>query len=298
MVLAIHEVSALVPLILKCCGLLNVPFVIVNMALLHPKQTSGFRGYVWRWVLRRVEQIVSLASPQLANLEKMYELKRSVLSFTPMPVDAAFFQKAVSIKEERFCLAVGTNDGKDFETLVSALPLGERLIVVTDSLNAEKVRRHRCFGAGIEVYEAMQMAELRVLYQKAAVLIVPLIESKHGSGHTVFVEGQALGKIVIVSGVTNMTDYVEDRINAISVRVGDVASMRRAIEEVLNKPGQFEPMRRAAKALAKEHFSVRRYGEKLESVIQKAAGDLAKRCSGENEMGEFKRRKTSDECVS
>lgn len=228
--------------------------------------------------------VLSLASVQMGRLAEVFGLPQSRQSFVPMPVDSGFFGGPAasglmgqegptglpgkSGREKRFCLAVGTNDGKDFGTLVDALPLGERLVVVTDRFNALKIRTHPLFGSGIEVLEAVPMVELRRLYLSARVVVIPLCETPHGSGHTVFVECQALGKLTIVSGVANMRDYVRDGENAIRVDAGDVAGLRGMLEAALNHPERFEKLRERALREVGIRFGALNFAGELERLLK------------------------------
>lgn len=267
---AVHEVSALVLLMTRFIGLARAPLLILNFALLHPRQTKGVRASIWRLALRNADRVVSLAANQMERLRDAHGVAAERAGFLRMPVDALFFEDVDGGEEERLCVAVGTNDGKDFETLVAALPLGERLVVVTDGMNAQKIRAHPFYGSGIDVQEAVPMVELRKWYQRAAVVVIPLAETPHGSGHTVFVEAQAMGKVVIVSGAENMRDYAEDGWNAVVVRPGDALAMRRALQSVLNEPQRYLQMRRRARQWARMRFSVERFAQGLERMLRKA----------------------------
>jgi glycosyltransferase involved in cell wall biosynthesis len=158
---------------------------------------------------------------------------------------------------------VGTNDGKDFETLLEALPLGESLVIVTDGFNAAKIRAHRCFGTGIQVREAVPAVELRELYRQAKLVVIPLADTAHGSGHTVLMENMALGKILIVSASRSMRGYLEDGVNAISVPVGNAGALRMALQSVLTHPERFQAIRERAALDARERFKAVDFARRL-----------------------------------
>jgi glycosyltransferase involved in cell wall biosynthesis len=195
-----------------------------------------------------------------------------------MAVEPGFLGTADAHTEKNFVLAVGTNDGKDFETLLEALPLGVRLIVVTDSFNARKVRNHPCFGGLIEVMEAVPAKVLRELYREAAVVVIPLADTTHGSGHTVLLETMAMGKVVIVSRARCMRNYVREGRTALSVPVGDARAMRAAIEETLLHPERFTKMRERAAAQVRSTFEIREFARGLDGILKELA---ARRSTGE-----------------
>ncbi len=267
-IVAVHEISALLLLAIRALGWRRTPLVLLNLGLLHPKNCTGYRLWIWRWLLPRADRVVSMVEANGAELTRVFgvEAKRTV--FLPMAVDSDFLGRACAEAEEDFVLAVGTNDGKDFETLLEALPLGRRLVVVTDPYNAQKVRRHWCFGGSVEVLEAVSAESLRELYRKAAAIVIPLADTPHGSGHTVLLETMAMGKIVIVTASRSMRDYINPGGTVLSVPVGSVSALRGALEEALQQSERFREMRERAAAQVRSKFDVRHFGAGLDRIIK------------------------------
>ena len=297
---AVHEISALGSLILKRLGLMRIPIILINFGLTHSRQVQGLKRLIWKWALGSASCVISLASAQTQNVERFFGVPAARQRLFLMPVDIDFIEKingqrndcpsglaAQIIRGGNFWIAVGTNDGKDFETLLDAWPLGERLVIVTDAYNARLIKKHRCFGHGIEVYESVPMPELCRLYKAAKVVVIPLKDSSHGSGHTVLVENMALGNLLVVSASKSMADYVLDGVNAFSVPVGDVQRLREVIEGIVCEPERFEGVRFEAANHARANFSATRFGTLLLGLI----GELesknadARIGSGSLEMG-------------
>ena len=267
-IVAVHEISALLLLVVRALGWDGAPLVLLNLGLLHPKNCSGYRLWIWRCLLRKAAGVVSLVEANGAELTRLFGVEASRTKFLPMSVDSDFLGRASAESEESFVLAVGTNDGKDFETLLEALPLGVRLLVVTDPYNARKVRNHPCFGGGVEVLEAVSAESLRELYRKSAVVVIPLADTPHGSGHTVLLETMSMGKIVVVSASRAMRDYIEPGGTVLAVPVGDATALRAALEEVLQHPERFTEMREHAAAQVRSKFDIRCFGTGLDRIIK------------------------------
>lgn len=281
-IIAVHEISALLLLLARGVGRRGAPVVVLNLGLLHPKNCSGYRHWIWRWLLRKADGVVSLVEAHGAELTRLFGVKTSRAMFLPMAVDPDFLGRADANLEKNFVLAVGTNDGKDFETLLTALPLGVRLVVVTDPYNARKVRNHPCFGGTIELIEAVPAERLRELYKSAAVVVIPLADTPHGSGHTVLLETMSMGKIVVVSAARCMRDYISGEGTALTVPVGDVAAMRAALQETLQHPQRFSEMRERAAAQVRSTFDIRQFGEGLDRIIKELAAGRSGVIAGDN----------------
>jgi glycosyltransferase involved in cell wall biosynthesis len=281
-IVAVHEISALLLLFVRALGWGSAPVVVLDLALLHPKNCTGYRRWIWRWLLPQAGRVVSLVSANRAELTRIFGVQPARTVFLPMSIDSRFLGKAAAALEKNFVLAVGTNDGKDFETLLEALPLGTRLVVVTDSYNAGKVKSHWCFGAQVEVLEAVPAKELRELYREAAVVVVPLSDTPHGSGHTVLLETMAMGKVVVVSRARCMRDYISDDRAVLSVPVGNAAALREVLEEVLSYPERFCEMRERAAAQVRSTFEITRFAQGLDRILRELTEENACRAPGDH----------------
>lgn len=298
-IVGVHEISLVFLLLLRVIGIRRGKVILMNLGLLHPKHQSGLRKLVWRVLLNRSDSVISLVEAQNHELKRLFGVPAERLHFIPMLVDSRFYEPVDAWEEERFCLAVGTNDGKDFETLLSALPLGERLVIVTDSYNAEKIKKHRCYGAAVEVYENVPALDLRSLYRRAAVLVIPLSDTSHGSGHSVLLEGMALGKLVIVSATRSMVGYVRDGQNALLVSPGDVKGLRETLVRVLERPEEYASLRKGAALDARNRFDSDEFAKCLQKIVRGLrASEEKPAVRGESGAGNQKREGVNNASLS
>ena len=266
-IIAVHEITALLYLLGRALGCKGPPVVVLDLAVVHPKNLSGYRFWIWRWLLPKADRIVSLVAANCSELHERFGVDPRRSRHVPMAVDIRFSESASVECEQDFVLSVGTNDGKDFETLMEALPLGVRLIVVTDAYNASKIKDHPFYGASVEVKEAVSAVALRDLYLTAAVVVIPLADTPHGSGHTVLLETMSMGKIVVVSDARSMRDYIHCDGAVFKVPVGDSAALRAAIQETLRHPERFSAMREQAARQVRCKFDVRQFARRLDRII-------------------------------
>lgn len=274
-IVATHEASALPVLLLKCLGLLRTPVVVMNVALLHPKQCVGLRKWLWKQGLPCAEAIVSYASAQLEWLMTEFSLNHNRLFFIPLGVDTRFFAPVTSptkAVEERqgFCLSVGTNDGKDYRALIKALPDGIKLIIVTDHYNKKIINKYLNGRTDIDVRHDIPIDHLRTLYQEASLQIIPLLNTRFSSGQTVLLENMALGKAVVVSRTAATSDYVEDGVTALVIEANDVETLRQRVAEVFKDPQRREQIGAQASEKVRSCFSSERFSQELISVVEHA----------------------------
>lgn len=275
-VFSIHEVSALFCLYLRLAGVLGVPVVVLNFGLLHPKNLRGIRKRIWRIGLSASSRVVSLVSRQVSALVECLGVPENIQHHVALGVDVPFMRahnrghergEENSSPKTRFILAVGTNEGKDYETLLEALPLGERLVVVTDNYNARLISAHRCFGLGVEVLTRVPYQKLLSLYRDAELVVIPLHDRLYGSGHTVFLETLSLGKKILVSASSGMVGYANGGVNCVTVPVGDVGGLRRGLQWMLDHPLEAGLLARTGWVQANAEFLSQRFAELFARIL-------------------------------
>lgn len=269
-VVSTTDAPALPVLMLKAVGLIRRPVVVISVALLDAKNASGLRHALWARCLRNADALIVYATDQAAAIPARFDPGPARVVFVPFGVDTCYFLPGDEIQGptgEQFVLSVGTNAGKDFGTLVRAMPPGTPLLVVTDQANADIISAADSGPGGVTVDQAVPIARLRELYRAATVLVVPLHEVPFSSGQTVLLENMALGKAVIVSDVSGVRDYVEPGRTATVVPPGDVPSLRRAIDEALDLPARRGRIGCAAAESVRRQFSARHFAARLSGVI-------------------------------
>jgi len=238
-IFAINEAAALPPLILKRLGLLQTPIIVFNTALMHPRNRSGLRKKMWDWTLRAAEAVVSQTKMELDTVWREFGLEKDRQHLMHMLVDMDFMKPEPGVPLGDYCLSVGTNEAKDFPTLMKAFPKNEKLIIVTDAYNAAIVEQAREPGMPVEVLQAIPITRIKRMYQEAKLTINPLTETPYGSGHTVVLENMVLGKPVIATRVGGMIDYFEEGVSALAYEAGNVEDLRQKIRAYLDDPAKF-----------------------------------------------------------
>ncbi|MBC8125873.1 MAG: glycosyltransferase family 4 protein [Gloeobacteraceae cyanobacterium ES-bin-144] len=269
-IFAVNEASALPVLLLKRLGLLKTPVIVFNCGLMHPRNRIGSRQAAWKWLLPCAEAVVSQTTMEYDSVGEEFGLRKDRQFLIPMLVDVEFFKPEAGVGAGDYCLSAGTNEGRDYPTLLKAFPPEEKLIIVTDPHNAAIVKKHAGSGMRVQVLQAVPISELKALYQNARVMINPLREIEYCSGHTVLLENMALGKPVIISKVSGMRDYLEDGKAAIGVQPGNVDELRQRIRECLDEPERFAAIGTRAAQWVRQ-FSTEEFAKKLVSLAERVS---------------------------
>jgi glycosyltransferase involved in cell wall biosynthesis len=273
-IVATHEASALGVLALRCLGLGRAPVLVVNVGLLRPANTGGWRRRCWAVLLRRARLVLSYGSAQCPLVARVFHLAPDACCFLPFGVDTHFFSPHRDrVGAGTGVIAVGTNEGKDYPTLVRAIAgLEVALAIVTDAWNVATIRD----APGIRVSHDIPIRQLRQMYQAHACCVIPLHAMDYSSGQTVMLENMALAKPVIVSSTPGTRDYITAGETGLLVPPGDVAALRQAIRWVLTQPDAAEAMGQRARARVVAHFSSAVFGVRLAAIIRQVVAGRRK----------------------
>ena len=165
---------------------------------------------------------------------------------------------------------MGTNDGKDFVTLLKAFPSEHRLVIVTDDYNIRIIQEHLDPQAQVELRHDVPIDQLRTLYRQSSVQIIPLLDTKFSSGQTVMLENMALGRTVIVTNTASTRDYIEDGITAVMVPPGDPDALRRTLVEILEDPQHRQQIGARAAEKIRANFSSETFSRNLMALVQQS----------------------------
>jgi glycosyltransferase involved in cell wall biosynthesis len=188
------------------------------------------------------------------------------IRFIPFGVDTSFFAPTAETVSWDV-VSVGTNEGKDFPTLIAALSPSMRCLIVTDTQNQQQVLNTPT-EATVEIDHDVPITRLRTLYASGSCHVVPLRNVPISSGQTVLLENLAMGNAVIVSDTVATRDYVSREV-ATLVPPGDVSAMREALSTVPARPID------AAVEHVREHFTSERFATDLAALcVEIVASDL------------------------
>jgi glycosyltransferase involved in cell wall biosynthesis len=219
-------------------GRRRVPHVLVAHRLTSKKKRALHRrtGY-----LHRFDRIVVLCRKQEDYLRGEVNLPAERVHFVHDKVDTRFWrpESAPLHVGERFVLSVG-RERRDYETLLAAARMmpDTPFLVVCSSPWAR--RRDTSLGSlppNVTVRHSLTWCDLRALYERAAVILVPLLPmTDYAAGVNTVLEAMAMAKPVVVTATPGIADYVAEGETALFVPPSDASALARAIERTFAHP--------------------------------------------------------------
>jgi glycosyltransferase involved in cell wall biosynthesis len=212
----------------------------------------------------------------------------------PYQVDTEFWTTASrDLHPEPLIVAVGS-EGRDYDCLAEAAAGVEgRFVIAAGSHWARRTAEASQLPPNVEYLgKPLSFEDLRELYRRATVLVMPLLELENQSGVTAILEAMSMGLPVIVSANKGQQELVagpivnadgtvsqetagrgpwvlegqrpdNPRANGLYVPVGNPAALRAAIDLILSDPQRGISMGQAGREYAVRYFALERYTERL-----------------------------------
>ena len=106
--------------------------------------------------------------------------------------------------------------------------------------------------------------QMRDVYGKIDVIVSP---SREDSLPIVMTEGMMYGKVCIASDATGTADFIEDGVNGLLCKAGDVESLASKMQWVIDHPEKLADMRKNARKTYEKYFTMEKFAQRLNTVI-------------------------------
>jgi glycosyltransferase involved in cell wall biosynthesis len=121
----------------------------------------------------------------------------------------------------------------------------------------------------------MNRFELRELYARAAVAVVPILQNDYQTGIATILEMMAMGKCVIATKTRGQTDTIVDGETGVYVPPSDPVALRNAIQRMLAAPDEAARMGRNARRFVEENAGLDVFVDRVEEAVKRGHGARA-----------------------
>lgn len=243
-----------------------------HLAVAHNLTTARRRELQRRthW-LERLHRIVVLCRTQEAYLRGEVGLSAERVRFLYDKVDHRFYSPS-DAPPEGYVLSVGQTR-RDYATLFEAIrDLRVRTVVVASSPWTGEDSRLSEIPAEVVVRSGLAYRELRDLYDRASVVVVPLEpDLDFAAGVNGVLEAMAMSRPLVVTATPGIADYVEDAVTARLVPAGDAGALQEAIRELLRHRQAAEQLGANARAMVDGGRNLETYVAELGTIFAEVA---------------------------
>jgi len=262
--LSLSEKAALAPALLDR----RRPHLAVAHNLTTPRRRQLQRATNW---LERLHRIVVLCRTQEAYLRAEVGLPAERVRFIYDKVDHRFYSPS-GAPPEGYVLSVGQTR-RDYPTLLEAVRgMRVRTVIVASSPWTGTDSRLHEIPTEVVVRSRLPYGELRNLYDRASVVVVPLEPGlDFAAGVNAVLEAMAMSRPLVVTSTPGIADYVEDGVTGRLVPAGDATALREAIEELLGDRQGAERLGANGRAVVDEGRNLETYVAKLRTTFAEVA---------------------------
>ena len=247
---------------------IRTPHVMLAHRLTTPKKLAVLRHST---VLGRIDRILVHSAVQAEMLSSMVALRPSQLHVVPYGIDTDFWMTD-ALPDEPLVVSAG-REHRDHHVLSSAVSGQDYRVFVTDS-SGHSPRAQRLqptqWPDNVDVGHLTYL-ELRALYARASVLVVPVVPSDFPAGVTAVLEAMSMGRAVVVTDSPGLRGVVEHGRTGVVVPPHSPEAMRDAIERLLASPSERRRLGAAARAAALERFTLGTYTGRLAGHLDDVA---------------------------
>jgi glycosyltransferase involved in cell wall biosynthesis len=257
-----------IPLALALRHRRHVPHVVIGHHLTTAAKTAAFRVLHAHRGMTRI--LVHSDSQRDAALRRL-RLPDDFVRIVPYGVDLDFW-RALDVAEEQLILSPG-REHRDLATLAAATAgRPERVVGTGFSPHSSRARRRQpdAWPANFSV-APVDILTLRLLYARAALVVVPVLPTDFPAGITTVVEAMAMGKPVIVSATRGLEGVVTHGRTGVLVRPGDVGHLAATVAELMADPARRAELGARARDEAQRRYGLDDFADRLAAELREAA---------------------------
>tara|TARA_Y100000817_G_scaffold309908_1_gene299741 strand:- start:161 stop:1270 length:1110 start_codon:yes stop_codon:yes gene_type:complete len=195
-------------------------------------------------------------------------------NYFPFSIDSEFWtpNESFRLQDNDDILFIGNDGNRDANLLVDiakAMPEYQFIFVSKiPELQDIKLSNVKLIS-GSWGDKALTDSELREIYNKARLTIIPLKESSQPSGQSVALQSMSIGVPVLITKTTGFWDVemFEDNTHLFFQTDNDVSSWSKNIEDLYKNIKKTEYIANNAKILTNKHFDLNNFYKRLESYL-------------------------------
>jgi glycosyltransferase involved in cell wall biosynthesis len=218
---------------------------------------------------RRIDRVLCYATSEERTLIDRLKFTPEQVRRISFHADANFFRPAPSAAVETDLICSAGQLLRDYGSLVEAvrdLPVRLRIAAGSPWITQD-LRPDRPLPPNVE-WRRYDRHELRDLYSRSAVAVVPIYQNEYQTGISTILEMMAMGKCVIATRTRGQTDTIVDGVTGIYVPPGDPQALRKAIERVLERPDEAARIGEAARKFILEKASLELFVSRIAETVR------------------------------
>ncbi len=265
-----EQVGLALAMLLRLGGRRGLRHVMIGHRLSPAKKSLLIRSL---GLARGVDEVLVYATHQLHVAQDLFNHPGHRVRLIDFMVDTSFFRPSgstISRPNERPLLCSAGLEFRDYPTLINAVGrLDVDLVIASASQWSRRAEITHDIDLPPNVtIGAFSHCELRDLFARADIAVVPLQPADFQAGITTILEAMATELPVVCTDTVGQIDVVVEGVNGRYVPPGDVGIMRRVIQEMIDDPVASREMGLNGRRLVSERADVRDYANLFADIVR------------------------------
>ena len=219
-------------------------------------------------VARRIDHFLVYSSSEEELAQTQLKIPAEKLERIYYHADESFFRPDMSPGEARLICAAGQLL-RDYDCLIEAVrDLDVRVQIAAASPWIDRPAEQRGDLPSNVSWTRLSRFELRDLYARATLAVVPILQNDYQTGIATILEMMAMGKCVIATRTRGQTDTIVDGETGVYVPPGDPRALRAAIMRLLENPDDITRIGQAARRFMEQHAGLDRFVERVAGAVR------------------------------
>jgi glycosyltransferase involved in cell wall biosynthesis len=222
-------------------------------------------------VQRRIDRILCYATSEERHIVDGLGVPPAKVRRISYHADVRFFRPPDENRTEPDLVCSAGQLLRDYPALVEAvrgLPVRLRIAAGSPWISRE-LRPDKPLPENVE-WRRYDRFELRDLYARSAVAVVPLLQNEYQTGISTILEMMAMGKCVIATRTRGQTDTIVDGVTGVYVPPADPAALRAAIARCLERREETARMGAAAREFVERNASLEQFVSRIAETVRES----------------------------
>ena len=221
------------------------------------------------WLFRQLSAVIVFGEGERDYLLSHQLVDPARVHLVQFGVDTKFWTLREGAGEQKYILAVGNDDGRDYDTLLQSVGLHDLRLHTMRPFDVNRIPANVTLTRGDWAGRALSDEQLRDLYRGSRFVVTPLYDSAQPQGQSVTLQAMACGKAVILSQTRGLwsRELMRHLHNCYLVPPGDIAALRAAIDRLDQDEELRARLGLAARHSVEQHFSSDLMAERIGEVI-------------------------------
>jgi glycosyltransferase involved in cell wall biosynthesis len=236
---------------------------------LFPEKKKVFFRYLR--VQHQLDSVLAYSTSEEQHMVERLGLARDKVRRIYFHADQRFFRPDDTPREPDLICAAGQLL-RDYDCLIEAvrtLPVRVQIAAGSPWIN-QPLRPTQELPGNIG-WGKLNRFELRALYARSAIAVVPIKQNEYQTGIATILEMMSMGKCVIATKTRGQTDTIVDGVTGIYVPPGDPAALHGAIERMLARPEEAKKIGDGARRFIEEQASLDHFVERIVDAVRAGA---------------------------